>query len=68
MNKARSSAVCSENRGQDIKEEFWFSVTAAFSEEMKIETVIILDTSGRDNVELEIVNLIEKINSGWMPD
>jgi len=50
----------------DFEEGVWFATFLAWDEEQEIKTVFCLD-AGRESSEEKIVELIVKINEGWVP-
>ena len=50
----------------DIEDGLWFSIYAAYNNEVKIDTVVCLDGSGND-LEHELSNLLERFKQGYLP-
>jgi hypothetical protein len=51
---------------RDFDEGFWFASVAAKHEQLPIEDIFCLNLS-QQNYKKRIINLIEKINAGWLP-
>ena len=51
---------------RDFDEGFWFAAVAAKHEQLPIEKIFCLNLS-QQNYKKRIINLVEKINAGWLP-
>ncbi|WP_405605931.1 hypothetical protein [Polaribacter sp. Asnod1-A03] len=51
---------------QNFSEGFWFSAIAAHDSDKVIDTIVCLDFTKR-KVKRHLIELIEKINNGWLP-
>ncbi|MEM6719046.1 MAG: hypothetical protein AAF611_07020 [Bacteroidota bacterium] len=48
-------------------EGFWFATTLAYDDNFDIDKVVCIDFTKR-KVKRHLINLIEKINNGWLPN
>ena len=48
-------------------EGFWFATTLAHDDNFNIDRVVCLDFT-RQKKKQHLIELIEKINNGWLPD
>lgn len=52
---------------KDFSEGLWFATSVAVHESQVIENIVCADFSASNNKKL-IIDLIKKINAGWLPD
>ncbi len=51
---------------QELEEEFWFTIYSAIGETQEITKIICLDLTISNN-ENKLIELVEKMKTGWMP-
>jgi hypothetical protein len=51
---------------EDFEEGFWFATSAAFYDDLIMETVVVVNFTTESYYD-KIVRLSEQINSGWLP-
>lgn len=51
---------------KNVGEGFWFAATLAYDDNFEIDKVVCIDLTKR-KVKKHLIELIDKINSGWLP-
>jgi hypothetical protein len=50
----------------DFDEGFWYAVFAAYGDDQEINKIVCLDIT-KNEMRLKLVDLVEKIKTGWLP-